>query len=164
MFTCSVVSWKHASLALKGKDDDTPENPKPVAAAENPSTSQATTPGVAKAAPRKVVILPPEPFTLDAKALAILQSMAPEHAKAKESLLEHAVRAVELKIEGPLALPDDTTALMAPFVSVKAFCMGGLCDPKQSAFVALRRQARVSCSGVSDTSRRQPSLLVLHPT
>ncbi|MGB0919214.1 MAG: hypothetical protein ACPGUZ_01670 [Holosporaceae bacterium] len=125
-FTLLCMCFGNLPLAaLKGKDDNTPENPKPVAAAANPSTSQATTPGVAKAAPRKVVILPPEPFTLDAKALAILQSKAPEHAEKKEDLLAHAVRAVELKIEGPLALPDDTTALMALFVNVKALRMGG---------------------------------------
>ncbi|MGB1230488.1 MAG: hypothetical protein ACPG7U_04930, partial [Holosporaceae bacterium] len=123
-FTLLCVCFGNLPLAaLKGNEDDTPENSKPVAAAASPNASQARP--MAKAAPRKVVILPPESFILDAKALAILQSTAPEHAEKKEALLEHAVRAVELRIEGPLALPDDTTALMALFVNVKALRMGG---------------------------------------
>ncbi|MGB1230023.1 MAG: hypothetical protein ACPG7U_02525 [Holosporaceae bacterium] len=105
--------------ALKGKDDDTPENPKPVAAAASLNESQATTPAMAKAAPRKVVSRP-EIFVLNAEACTIMQSTAPGQAKAKEDLLENAARAVGLRIMGPLTLPDDTTALMAPFANVRS--------------------------------------------
>ena len=105
--------------ALKGKENDTEESPKPVAAAARPSASQATTPAAAKAAPRKVVIQRPKPFILNAKTLAILQSTARENAEKKEDLLEHAARADDLKIQG-CALPNDTTGLMLRFVNVRS--------------------------------------------
>ena len=65
----------------------------------------------------------PEPFVLNNKTYRILQSTASEHAQKKKALLEHATRAVELQIRGPLALPDDTTKLMAPFVNVDSLLM-----------------------------------------
>ncbi|MEH0001965.1 MAG: hypothetical protein V6Z78_00080 [Holosporaceae bacterium] len=110
--------------ALKGKDDDTPENPKPVAAAASLNESQATTPAMAKAAPRKVVSRP-EIFVLNAEACTIMQSTAPGQAEEKEDLLENAARAVGLRIMSPLTLPDDTTALMAPFANVRSLSIEG---------------------------------------
>ena len=106
--------------ALKGKDDDTPENPKPVVAAANPSASQTTTPAVAKAAPRKVVMSRPDPFFLEASALKMLQSAYDCYKETQKALLEHAARAVELKISSPLVWPDDATQLMAPFANVRS--------------------------------------------
>ena len=85
--------------APKGKDDDTPEKP--------------------KAAPRKV-ISGPDPFVLNAETGNILQSTAPEDAEEKEALLEHAARAVELRVYGYLTRPHDVTQLMAPFANVRA--------------------------------------------
>ena len=104
--------------ALQGEDGQTQENPKLAAAATNLSALQTETSAVAKAAPRKAVSRP-EPFILDAEALKTLQSTAPERAEDKESLLEHAARAVELKIEGDghLNVPND---LMAPFANVRS--------------------------------------------
>ena len=103
-------------LALKGKDDDTAENPKPVAAAAS------TTPAVAKAEPRKV--LPrPELFVLDASALKVLQSTEPGHTEEKGDLLENAARAVELIIERAVPLP---TEVMALFSNVGVLSMNAL--------------------------------------
>ena len=99
-------------LALKGKDDDTPENPKPVAAAASLNASQARP--KPKAAPRKV--LPrSEPFVLKIETCKILQSTEPGDAEEKEALLEHAARAVELKLCGLLPGANDATQLLAPF-------------------------------------------------
>ncbi|MGB0919473.1 MAG: hypothetical protein ACPGUZ_03035 [Holosporaceae bacterium] len=112
-------------LALKDKNDDTPENPKPMAAAASPSTSQATTPAVAKAAPRKVVSRP-DPFLLEASALKTLQSAYGCHKETQKALLENAARAVELKISVPLTWPDDATQLMAPFANVRSLSIEGL--------------------------------------
>ena len=106
--------------ALKGKDDDTAENPQPMAAAANPSASQATTPAVAKAAPPKVVMSRPDPFVLEASALKTLQSAYGCHKETQKALLENAARAVKLKISGPFTWPDDATQLMAPFANVRS--------------------------------------------
>ena len=103
--------------ATKGKDDNTADNPKPVAAAASSSASQARPKPTAT--PRKVVSRP-EPFVLGASVLKVLQSTAPGHAKEKKALLENAAGAVELKISSPLTVPDDTTQLMAPFANVRS--------------------------------------------
>ena len=109
--------------ATKGKDDDTPKNPKPVSAAASLNVSQATTTAVANGAPRKVVSL----FVLDASALNVLQSTEPGDAEEKEALLEHAARAVELKLCGLLPGANDATQLMAPFANVRSLRMCVLC-------------------------------------
>ena len=95
--------------APKGKDDNTPESPKPVAAAANPSTSQLTTPAFAEH---------PESFTLMTWVIQTLQSTEPEHAAHKEVLLQQCATTVALKILGRLTLPHNTTDLMAPFTNV----------------------------------------------
>ncbi|MGB0918960.1 MAG: hypothetical protein ACPGUZ_00325 [Holosporaceae bacterium] len=115
--------------ALKGKDDDTPENPKPMAAAANPSTSQTTTPAVAKAAPREVVMIPPKTFILDIQALTTLRSTAPKHAKKKEALLEDAARTVKLQIGRTKCHPmftDHVPQLMEPFKNVRSLCIDNI--------------------------------------
>ena len=112
-------------LAIAGKNDDTADNPKPVAAAADPSTSQATTPAVAKAAPRKVVMSRPDPFVLEASALKTLQSAYGCHKETQKALLENAARAVKLKISGPFTWPDDATQLMAPFANVRSLSIDG---------------------------------------
>ena len=98
-------------------EENTQESSNLVAAAAKPITSQAK--HKPKAAPRKVPSRP-EPFILNTESLEILQSTAPGHAEAKEALLEHATRAVELEIVGRLTLPNDTTKLMAPFANVRS--------------------------------------------
>ena len=113
-------------LAIAGKNDDTADNPKPVAAAADPSTSQATTPAVAKATPRKVVMSRPDPFVLEASALKTLQSAYGCHKETQKALLENAARAVKLKISGPFTWPDDATQLMAPFSNVRSLSIEGL--------------------------------------
>ena len=103
-------------LWAPSQEDQTQESPKLVAAAANPSALQTATPAVAKSVPRKVVQRP-EPFVLDKQSLETLQSTAPEHAEAKEALLEHAARTFDLKLQD-VTLRGDTTELMAPFVNV----------------------------------------------
>ncbi|MGB0919288.1 MAG: hypothetical protein ACPGUZ_02055 [Holosporaceae bacterium] len=113
--------------APHGEEGQTQENTKFVAAAANSSALQTKTPAVAKAAPRKVLMSRPEPLMLDLQALRTLQSTKPEDAEAKEKLLKHAARTVNLFIEGntqcPLVLPDNTTMLMKPFVNVRSLTM-----------------------------------------
>ena len=106
-------------LALKGKDDDTAENPKPVAAAASPSTSQATTPAVAKAPPRKV-LTPPESFVLTARTYTILQSKTSWDAQDKKALLEKAEPAVKLKITYPHTWSPEANQAIAPLTNVRS--------------------------------------------
>ncbi|MGB1230302.1 MAG: hypothetical protein ACPG7U_03960 [Holosporaceae bacterium] len=123
---CTFFLWCLGGMPLwapHGEEGQTQENPKCVAAAANPSVLQTTTPAAAKSVPRKVVQRP-EPFVLDWQSLRTLQSTEPKDADAKEKLLEHAARTVNLFIEGetqsPLVLPDNTTRLMKPFVNVRS--------------------------------------------
>lgn len=97
-------------------EENTQESSNLVAAAAKPKP---------KAAPRKVPSRP-APFILNTESLEILQSTAPGHAEAKEALLEHATRAVELEIVGRLTLPHNTTDLMAPFVNVDSLLMSSV--------------------------------------
>ena len=111
-------------LALKGKDD-TPENPKPVAAAASLNASQARPKPTAT--PRKVISLSRlEPFSLGPMNLRILQSTEPRYAQQKEALLEEAARAVELQISRPNLFPHDATQLMAPFANVRSLSIENL--------------------------------------
>ena len=81
----------------KGKDDNTPEGPRPVAAAAHPS---------------------PESFTLMTWGIETVQSTDPKYAKQKRAMLMQFATTVELEIRGSLTLPNDTTDLMAPFKNV----------------------------------------------
>ncbi|MGB0918977.1 MAG: hypothetical protein ACPGUZ_00420 [Holosporaceae bacterium] len=117
---CTFFLWCLGSMPLWApkKEDQTQESPKCVAAAANPSVLQTTTPAAAKSVPRKVVQRP-EPFVLEKQSLKTLRSTAPEDAKAKEALLEHAARTFDLKLQN-VTLRGDTTELMAPFVNVRS--------------------------------------------
>ena len=104
-------------LSLKDKVNDTAENTKPTAAAASPSTSQTTTPAVAKVAPRKVAS---KPFILNVQAFIMLQSIEFQNPEEKEALLKNAARAVELKIGYPRTWTPEANQVIAPLTNVRS--------------------------------------------
>ncbi|MGB0918931.1 MAG: hypothetical protein ACPGUZ_00175 [Holosporaceae bacterium] len=79
----------------------------------------ASTPSLAQAAPRKIC---PEPFVLDTAVLERLQSGNLQCTPEGKALLAQAAQAVALKME-LISLPDETTALLKPFVNVETLVM-----------------------------------------